>query len=247
MTISVDQLLTDLDAENSDIAEVDLKHTPPKIMLSTEPALLVSIDGAPVLQIIEGSNYERVVNSAFLIVKDGSTYYLYVGSNAWYQAREVAGPWSNSANVPSDIQGLVEVDEGDVADLSDTKIIIATEPTELLVSAGPPTWAPVEGMDLLYMQNTDSNAFLELSTQKYYVLLSGRWYLGEGIVGELEWSHVPNDELPAPFGDIPVDSVNGAVLSQVSGTQQARNAVLDNTIPQTAAMAKARLVCFIFS
>ena len=79
MTISVDQLLTDLDAENSDIAEVDLKHTPPKIMLSTEPALLVSIDGAPVLQEIEGSSYERVVNSAFLIVKDGATYYLYVG------------------------------------------------------------------------------------------------------------------------------------------------------------------------
>ncbi len=42
------------------------------------------------------------------------------------------------------------------------EIIIATEPTELLVAAGPPTWVPVEGMDLLYMSNTDSNAFLEL-------------------------------------------------------------------------------------
>jgi hypothetical protein len=91
-------------------------------------------------------------------------------------------------------------------------------------------------MDLLYLQNTDSSAFLELTTQKYYVLLSGRWYRGEGIVGELEWVHVPNDELPLPFGDIPPDSVNGKVLSQVAGTQQAREAVLDNTIPQTAAI-----------
>jgi len=54
--------------------------------------------------------------------------------------------------------------------------------------------------------------------------------------GDLEWIHVPNDELPEPFSDIPVDSVNGAVLSQVAGTQQARDAVLDNTIPQTAAI-----------
>ena len=88
------------------------------------------------------------------------------------------------------------------------------------------------------MDNTDSNAFLELSTQSYYVLLSGRWYRGEGLLGDLQWSHVPNDELPEPFGDIPEDSVNGAVLSQVAGTEQARDAVLDNTIPQTAAIKR---------
>ncbi len=236
LTLSVDQLLSDLDVDNSDLAVVELKHSPPKIMLSTEPALLVSIDGEPVFEEIDGSKYERVVNSVFLIVKDGSALYLYVGSNAWYQAQDIEGPWQVTADVPADVKSLVEVAEGEVADLSDTRIIIATEPTELLVSAGPPTWAPVEGMNLLYMENTDSNAFLELSTQLYYVLLSGRWYRGEGIVGQIEWTHVPNDELPAPFANIPSDSANGEVLSQVAGTQQARDAVLDNTIPQTAAI-----------
>jgi hypothetical protein len=91
-------------------------------------------------------------------------------------------------------------------------------------------------MDLLYMDNSDSNAFLELSTQKYYVLLSGRWYRSEGVLGNLQWEHVPNDKLPDPFGDIPEDSVNAGVLAQVAGTTQAREAVLDNTIPQTAAI-----------
>jgi len=94
-------------------------------------------------------------------------------------------------------------------------------------------------MDLLYLDNTDSNAFLELSTQKYYVLLSGRWYRSEGMLGELQWTHVPNDELPEPFGNVPEDSVNGAILSQVAGTSQARDAVLDNTIPQTAAIDRS--------
>jgi len=238
LTISVDQLLADLDAAGTGPAEADIKHTPPIIVLSTEPAMLVSIDGEPVLQDIEGSKYQRVVNCPFLIVKGEPTNYLYVGSNTWFEANQLAGPWGITASVPADIKSLVEPAEDDEVDLSEMKIVIATEPTELLVSDGEPSWSPVEGMDLLYMDNTDSNAFLELSTQSYYVLLSGRWYRGEGMLGELEWAHVPNDELPKAFGNIPQESVNGAVLSQVAGTQQARDAVLDNTIPQTAAIKR---------
>jgi len=238
LTISVDQLLADLDAAGTGVPEADLKHTPPKIILSTEPAMLIAIDGEPVLQDIEGSKYERVINCPFLIVKDERTHYLYVGSDIWYQAHQIGGPWGVTASVPADIKGLVEPAEGDAVDLDETKIVVATEPTELLVSDGDPSWAPVEGMNLLYMDNTDSNAFLELSTQSYYVLLSGRWYRGEGMIGELEWAHVPNDELPEAFVKIPQESVNGAVLSQVAGTQQARDAVLDNTIPQTAAIKR---------
>ena len=235
-TISVDQLLTDLDADAAGSAEANLRHDPPKIMLSSEPALLVSIDGDPVFQAIEGSMYERVVNTPFLLVRGGKDHYLYIGSNAWYQGLAVAGPWTRTERVPEDIGTLVEPAEDDDAAVDDIRIIVATEPTELIVADGDPSWAPVEGMDLLYMDNTDSNAFLELTTQQYYVLLSGRWYRGEGMLGELQWLHVPNDELPEPFSDVPEDSVNGAILSQVAGTPQAREAVLDNTIPQTAAI-----------
>ncbi len=235
---SVDHLLADLDTADAGIREQELKHSAPKIIVSTEPALLVSIDGDPVFQMIDGSKYERVVNTAFLIARGGKDLYLYIGSNAWYTSQSIKGPWARSARVPDDIARLVEPADDDDAKVDNVKIIIATEPTELVVSDGPPSWAPVEGMNLLYMDNTDSNAFLELSTQRYYVLLSGRWYRGEGLVGDLDWSHVPNDELPEPFGDIPEDSVNGAVLSQVAGTEQARDAVLDNTIPQTAAVKR---------
>jgi len=237
--ISVDQLLADLDAQNIDPAGAVLKHDPPEIILSTKPAILVSIDGEPAMEKIEGSDYERVVNSAFLIVKDNRKYFLYVGSDAWFEAQAVAGPWSLASNVPKDIAGLVEPADDGAEEVGDIDIIIATEPTELLVTDGVPSWAPVEGMDLLYLDNTDSNAFLELSTQKYYVLLSGRWYRSEGMLGELQWTHVPNDELPEPFGNVPEDSVNGAILSQVAGTSQARDAVLDNTIPQTAAIDRS--------
>ena len=235
---SVDQLLADLDQSQVSEVEADLKHDAPKIMLSKEPALLVSIDGDPVFKEIEGSSYERVVNTPFLIVKDGRKFYLYIGSNAWYEGLDVTGPWEYVANVPSDIAGLVEPAEenSDSVDNTNLKIIVATEPTELIVSDGDPSWTPIEGMNLLYMDNTDSSVFLELESQQYYIMMSGRWFRGGGLPGEITWEHVPNDELPKPFSDIPEDSPSGDVLSQVAGTQQARDAVLDNTIPQTAAI-----------
>ena len=238
MTISVDQLLTDLDAGGAADAAPELRHDAPKILLSTEPALLVPIDGEPVFQAIEGSRYERVVNTPYLVARGGTDLWLYVGSDTWYHAQAVDGPWAKSGRVPDELQQLVESSGEETATSEDVKIVVSTVPTELIVSDGPPSWSPVEGMNLLYVDNTDSDVFLELSTQSYYVLLSGRWYRGTGMLGDISWQHVPNDELPGPFRDIPEESVNGSVLAHVAGTQQAREAVLDNTIPQTAAIRR---------
>lgn len=49
------------------------------------------IDGEPVFREIEGSRYERVVNSPFLIARGGKDLYLYIGSNAWYPANDIDG------------------------------------------------------------------------------------------------------------------------------------------------------------
>ena len=238
MTISVDQLLADLDTGDAGDGGPQLKHDAPRILLSTEPALLVPIDGEPVFQSIDGSRYERVVNTPYLLARGGIDLYLYIGSNTWYEARAVEGPWARADRVPEEVQALVEAAEASEPPVEDAKIVVSTEPTELIVTDGPPTWSPVEGMNLLYLENTDSDVFLELSTQSYYVLLSGRWYRGTGMLGDIKWQHVPNDELPSPFGDIPEESVNAGVLAHVAGTEQAREAVLDATIPQTAAIRR---------
>ena len=235
LTISLDRLVTDLDLDESGLGEDDLKHDPPHIMLSTEPAVLVLIDGEPILQKIEGTDLQYVANTPFLIVKRSNAFYLSGGGDLWYGSDDPLGPWVVTTQVPSEVSGLLNDELKDESSDGPTpKIIVATEPTELIVSGGDPSWSPVEGMDLLYMDNTDSDVFLELSTQMYYVQLSGRWYRGTTTEDVWEWENVANDELPTAFLEIEEDSVNGHVLVHVGGTSQAREAVLDNTIPQTS-------------
>jgi len=240
LSISLDRLLADLDLDETAMEGAGLKHDPPHIMLSTEPAVLVLIDGEPILQKIEGTDLQYVANTPFLIAERSKVFYLSGGGDLWYRSNDPLGPWVVTTQVPSEVAGLLQKEEDEPTDASQDgpppKIIIATEPTELVVSDGDPSWSPVEGMDLLYMDNTDSDVFLELSTQMYYVQLSGRWYRGASTGEVWQWENVPNDELPKAFSDIEEGSVNGHVLVHVGGTEQAREAVLDNTIPQTTAI-----------
>ncbi len=234
ITMSLDALLTDLDVNLNDIA--GLKHDAPAIALATAPTILIIIDGEPSMQGMDGSNLQRVVNTPYLIVKDEKQFYLSGGGDLWYTSRSALGPWTVAASVPNQVMQLADSDaeNSDDTEGDPPAIMVATVPTELIVSAGTPSWSPIETMGLLYMDNTDSNVFLELTTQKYYVLLSGRWY--RGVALNEAWEHVPNDQLPEAFLEIDEASVNGDVLSQIAGTQQARDAVLDNSIPQTAAI-----------
>jgi len=243
LVISLDRIVADLDNGEKWASTPGIKSVPPKIVLSIEPAVLVVIDGEPVLKEltdVSGADLETVVNTPFPIVRDSATdtYYLSGGGSLWYGAPDVEGPWQVTTSVPDEVAPLaIEADDAE-AEGAPPKIIVATEPTELIVSDGKPKWSPVEGMDLLYMDNTDSDVFLEISTQMYYVLLSGRWYRGAEVGDVWEWVNVPNDEVPPAFAAIPEDSPNGDVLTQVAGTVQAREAALDNSIPQTSAIRR---------
>ena len=74
---------------------------------------------------------------------------------------------------------------------------------------------------------------LDPADQRHYVLLSGRWFRSASL-GEGPWEYVPHDKLPAAFARIPDAHPRGAVLASVPGTPQAKEALIDNSIPQTA-------------
>jgi hypothetical protein len=247
IAFSLDRLLTSLeDAEKSQIASENLKTDPPKIIFSESPAVLVSIEGLPQLRPLPDTPVMRVVNTPFILLFDPSlkTYYLR-GGDEWFSAKDVLGPWRGEPNPPESILAVPLREMGKEGDLPPAKqltrsrmekIIVATEPTELIVSNGPPKYMSIPGTDLLFMSNTGSDVFLDINSQNYYIALAGRWYRSASLKGP--WAYISADALPAGFAKIPPASPKGNVLVYVAGTQQAKEAVLDAGIPQTAAIKR---------
>jgi uncharacterized membrane protein YgcG len=245
LTISLDSLLTMLDLVEKEKASADdLKAAPPKIMYVTYPAILVTIDGEPELSKVKDSKLMRIVNTPFFIVfePEKKNYYLKGGSE-WLSTKDIMGAWQSEPSPPASVVAAADKftdKQGESGEKQDTgsmpKIIVATVPTELIVSEGEPKYKSVTGTGLLYMSNTESDVFMEIGTQKYFVLLSGRWFASSSLTGP--WSYVPSDKLPSDFAKIAQGSDKGSVLSNVSGTEQAREAVLDTYIPQTSTVKR---------
>jgi hypothetical protein len=101
-TVPEDQLRSDLAiAEAQRKTGTELKNDPPRIIFSASPAVLVLIDGQPVLRAAGEGDLQRVINTRALILFDQKTnlYYLTV-MNGWVQAPSPEGPWTFASRVP---------------------------------------------------------------------------------------------------------------------------------------------------
>ncbi len=254
LTTSLDRLLVSLEqAELEQKAAENLKNDPPEIIFVTYPAILIILDGEPQLRKIENTNLMRVANTAFPIVFDSKTktYYLF-GSSVWFTTKDlIQGPWSAADNAPQEVTALFVTEDGKLPaanpdsvealspeELKAAKIFAATTPTELIVADGEPKYSPLAENELLYMNNTGSDVFLEIATQNYYLLLSGRWYRSASLE-KGPWAYVPPKEIPASFAKISPGSDKGEVLAHVPDTEQAKEAYLDAQVPQTAAVKRS--------
>ncbi len=250
LTFSLDQLMASLDtARCAQTKANQLATTPPHILFSTTPATLISVNGAPQLRPLDGQpGVSRVTNTPFILFFDqaGARYYLKAGER-WVSAADLSGPWQTTTIVPPAITAAgatlvpptTQPAAPTAAELApaaaDAQIIVATDPTELIVTAGNPQFTPVPGGaggELLYATNTASDLFLDQADHRYYVLLSGRWYAAAALQGA--WQYVASDHLSPAFAQIPADSPEADVLPFIAGTSEAHDAVLDAQIPQTA-------------
>lgn len=246
---SLDKLITLLElADHDETRDESLKHDPPDILFATEPTLLVYIDGEPRQQPVTmpeksaKKKVERVVNTPNVIAwhPKQKTYYLSGGGKIWFSSTAVLGPYSPTHRVPKEIKALLTEEEEDQESEDDIipAVLVVTGPTELIVTEGAPEYAPVSDLDLLTVTNTESMILVDTKSQKHFLLLSGRWYLSEKSL-EGPFNFVDPGELPADFARIPADSEIADVLAHVPGTEQAREAMMDNLIPQTAAIDRS--------
>ncbi len=237
--LSLDELLADLDMnETSMELSSGLNNAPPEIIFTTIPSVLIMVDGDPIFQEIEKTPYEKVVNTPFFLVKDTKKGIYYInGGKHWYNSANGA-EWKYAEKVPRKLEELAsEAMDTWNGGSEDSEIIPAiilrTTPAELLQSNGEPDFAPIEGTSILYMTNTADDILMNIETQEYFVLVAGRWYRSKSL-DRGPWSFVEPDQVPAVFSDIPAQSDMGSVRASVAGTREAKEALLENQIPQTA-------------
>jgi hypothetical protein len=253
-SISQDELLTSLDqnAEQEKLSQ-NINTTAPKIIFTTQPSMLVIIDGEPKMQRNPDWNLDAVINSPFTILKNDDDQFYLFGSKHWYVAKQATGPYSftgdyvpenigkigqelaaKSANNSSNNSNQTDQTATTTADPNAVaNIVVSTVPAELIQSKGEPNFTPIEGTNLLYVKNSDNDIFMNTNSQEYFVLISGRWYRSHDLNSNT-WQFTPSDHLPADFARIPEGSVKDNVLASVAGTNAAKEAVMDAQIPQTA-------------
>jgi hypothetical protein len=223
---------------------VAVSNEPPVIFARSTPASLVVFNGPPVLAPVAGSTVRRAVNTNWTVLfekAEGPAYLL--ANGAWYTASDPAGPWTPTTALPAAFRTL----PADPA-LADARkaipakpasppaeIIVSEKPAELIVTAGPPEFAPVAGTSLQVVTNTDSVLY-RAQDGTFYYLTSGRWFSAPDLAGP--WTYAtPN--LPPDFAFLPADGPHSEVLASVPGTAQAQAAVLQASLPKQVTLQRA--------
>lgn len=248
--VSLDQLEASIALGQARAAETShtVSNTPPAILFAYEPTVLVLVDGKPVLRAMQTKGVQRVINTRSLLLYSANQFYLRAGGK-WLAAGRLDARWALAKTVPQQVdRALAEAAELKLADPMDRMtddvaaslsagkaplVTVATSPSELIQISGSPSFQPIAGTRLSFVANTPSDLFL-LDKANWYVLISGRWFTASSTKGP--WVYVAPDRLPADFSRIPPDSPKSAVLASVAGTPEAREALIANSIPQTASI-----------
>ncbi|WP_194270627.1 autotransporter [Glaciimonas soli] len=252
-TIALDRLQQQLAISHAQekIEGKPLRNVAPEFIFSTTPSMQIYVDGAPTYRAMSGLPYERVINTRALVLRDSSnTYYLKL-FDGWMSASALEGPWRVLTNAPANLNTAFK--QASDAHLIDPltgqsapdkpgpslktivpTIFVVTKPTELIVTNGAPKYVAVAGTHLEYVENTTGHVFKHLPDNQIYVLVSGRWFRAADNHGP--WEYVAANALPADFAQIPDDSPVENVKASIAGTQQATDAVIETSVPQTAAV-----------
>ncbi len=240
--MSLDRLIASLDdVDNVNKPSEQLNNSPPDIYFRTVPTTLISIDGEPILKEIENSNLEYVVNTPFFIVGEkGKASYYMNGGKFWYQSSKITEGWKETKNIPSDIEKLAKEnkkdEEPDSISASITEapsLIVVTKPSELVLTDGEPDYATIEGTSLLYVKNSESEIIMDINSNEHYILIAGRWYFSKTLK-DADWKFAEPNKLPEDFAKIPEESDMATVRASIPGTPEAKDALLEQSIPQTA-------------
>lgn len=246
-TLSLDRLLAYLDPATHPVQRTtEVNLDPPKIFGSTTPAILVMFMGEPRMVPVETNRTDLLfaLNTNWDVLHDtASRQYFLLHGEGWLTAPDVLkGPWTPAPKLPPSFNSLPANDNWAEArkrlpgraSKAAPAVFVSTEPAEMILTDGPPSYLPVAGTRLLRVNNTPSTLFLHTGDGKLYLLVAGRWFRGGGLNGP--WSAASAD-LPPDFAQIPDGDPAAFVKASVPGTREAKDALLLASVPTTTTVS----------
>ena len=103
--IARERITAYLERAETALTPAPLKSDPPRIFVSMRPAVLVSLDGPPVMAPVPGTGLAYALNTNWDLLRDGTTFYLR-HEQSWLTAPAVAGPWTPAATLPAGFQRI---------------------------------------------------------------------------------------------------------------------------------------------
>lgn len=240
ITVSLDRVLAYLKPEEQETQRsVDVNLAPPQIFYSSQPAILLMFVGEPKFKPVANdlTNLMFALNANWDVFYDTkSERFFLLDGNHWLTASDKNGPWTAAQQLPQSLSSLPAGESwnrlrqnipGKPADTV-PRVFVSTEPAEMIVTQGDPSYTPIPNTHLLRVDNTDSVLFRDTADEKVYFLAAGRWFSAPSPEGP--WAAASQD-LPADFSEIPADSPSYSVEASVPGTRQAKDAVLMASVP----------------
>ena len=246
-TLPLASLIAAVQHQKRDPKEPRLSLSPPQIFSSAAPAILVVLDGEPVLIPLAKTGLEYVVNTNWNLFRHRKLQrWFLLDRESWLEAPAIGGPWIPARQLPNAFNEIPDQPSWQrvrahlpgkrlAADAA-PRVLLSTRPAELILTQGPPQFAPIEGTRLRFAENTPNDLFFDGHSNRYYVLFGGRWFRARTL--QQDWSAVAGRDLPPDFAKIPPESPRGRVLVAVPGTSEAQEAVLVAEVPQTATIVR---------
>ena len=259
-TISLDRLEAGVRAAAPTIEGVTVKNDPPKIIFTTKPSVLVTIDGEPKLVPVKTTDLQRVVNTrSILLFADANKKYYLRLTDWWLEAPQLDGKWKYASQLSDDMKkadayaaeqtnaqrhqadpsGAAQTEQpslkrpGEGAEVPAVYVVYA--PTELVETKGEPQYAAIPDTSIEYISNTSGTVFRY--DGEYYALISGRWFKSPSL--NTNWTFVDGAAVPPEFAKVPPDSPKASALASVPNTPQAEEGLIANSIPQTATITRS--------
>ena len=176
-------------------------NAPPQVIVSNSPAILVPIDGAPVMKPVPEQRALPARHQHARADPAGrprATASTSTSTTAGCRRSSLDGPVD--AGVPPAVRhATTRRDRSSrrparsTCSTADPKanpkpslangvptIYTSQAPTELIVFKGQPDFVPIVGTQLLWASNTTSDVLIDTTNNNYYVLLAGRWFRAAG-------------------------------------------------------------------